>query len=59
MDEPKEIKSLNWLDKNKLLLTAINLVTKIKYVTLNILTLNAWLIILKIMQLVKQMLKNV
>ena len=53
MDEPKEIKSLNWLDKNKLLLTAINLVTKIKYVTLNILTLNAWLIILKIMQLVK------
>ena len=62
IEEPKEIKSPNWFDKNKfkeILLTAINLVTNIKQVILNILILKTWLIILKIIQLVKQMLKNV
>ena len=43
-EEPREIKSPNWLDKNKfkefqLLLTATNLVTNIKQVSLSILTL--------------------
>ena len=62
MEEPKEIKSPNWLDRNKfkeILFTAINLVIKIKQVNLNILTLKTWLIILGIIQLVKQMLKNI
>ena len=73
-EEPKEIKSLNWFDKNKfkevlglikislksfqLLLAATNLITRIKQVNLSILTLKTWLIILEIMQLVKQMLKR-
>ena len=47
----------------QLLLTATNLITRIKQVNLNILTLKAWLIILniinEIIQLVKQMLKKV
>ena len=46
------------LKKFQLLLTATNLITKIKQVNLSILTLKTWLIILKIIQLVKQMLKN-
>ena len=48
----------NWFDRNKLkknqvLLTATNLITRIKQVTSSILTLNTWLIILEIIQLVK------
>ena len=48
-EEPKEIKSLNWFDKNKfkeiLAMTATNLITKIKQVDLSIFTLETWLII--------------
>ena len=61
IEEPKEIKHPNWTDKNKfikLLLTATNLITKIKQVNLIILTLKTWLIILKIIQLVKYLLKR-
>ena len=66
-EELKEIKNLNWFDKNKLdeskfqlLLTVTNLVTKKKKkVNLSILTLKTWLIIFKIIQLVKQMLKKI
>ena len=52
-EEPKEIKSPNWIDKNKfqLLLTATNLITRIKQVNVSILTLKTWLIILEIIQL--------
>ena len=57
-EEPKEIKSLNCFGKNKLLLTATNLIIKIKQVNSSILTLKTWLIILEIIQLVKQMLKR-
>ena len=62
--EPEEIKSPDWTDENKfekfqLLLTAVNLITKIKQANLSILTLKAWLIILEIIQLVKQMLKKI
>ena len=58
IEKPKEINSPTWLDKNKFekilaIITATNLVTKIKQVTLNILKLKTWLIILKIIQLVK------
>ena len=54
----------NWFDKNKLkkyqvLLTATNLITKVKQVNSSILTLKTWLIIFEIIQLVKQMLKKV
>ena len=41
-----------------LLILATNLITKIKQVNLSIPTLKTWLIILKIIQLVKQMLKR-
>ena len=63
IEKPKEIKSSNWFNKNKLkkmylLLAETNLVTKIKQVNSSILTLKTWLIILKIIQLVKQMLKK-
>ena len=61
-EEPKEIKSPNWLDKNKFkeILTIIdsnkfghkNKIGELK------LTLKTWLIILEIIQLVKQMLKK-
>ena len=72
--KPKEIKSPNedknltdypnWFDKNKLkiyqlLLTATNLITKIKQVNASILTLKTWLIILETIQLVKYLLKKV
>ena len=65
-----EIKSLeedknttDWFDRNKfeeiqLFLTATNLITGIKQVNSSILALEAWLIILEIIQLVKQMLKK-
>ena len=42
-----------------LLLTATNLITGIKQVNSNILVLKTWLIILKIIQLVKYQLKKV
>ena len=65
-EELKEIKNLNWFDENKLdeskfqlLLTVTILVTKKKKVNLSILTLKTWLIIFKIIQLVKQMLKKI
>ena len=54
-EEPKEIKSPNWFVKINLK----NLITRIKQVNLSILTLKAWLIILQIRQLVKQMLKKI
>ena len=90
-EEPKEMKSPNWFDKNKFkeilaiidsnqfnfknkigkfglikislkkfqpLLTATNLISRIKQANLSILTLKSWLIILEIIQLVKQMLKK-
>ena len=44
--------------KYQLLLTTTNLITKIKQVNSSIMTLKTWLIILKIIQLVKQMLKK-
>ena len=68
IDEPKEIKSPKWFDKNKFkeILAIIdsnefnykNLIKKIK-VNLSILTLQTWLIILEIIQIVKQMLKKI
>ena len=47
------------LKRFQLLLTETNLITKIKQMNLSILTLNTWLIILEIIQLVKQMLKKI
>ena len=44
--------------KFQLLLTVTNLITKIKQVNLSILTLKTWLIVLKVIQLVKQMLNT-
>ena len=57
-EQPKEIKSLNWFDKNKCkeILSIIDS-NEFNYknimVTLSILTLTTWLIILNIIQLVK------
>ena len=63
IETPIEIKSLKKikisLKKFQLLLTAINLITGIKQVNSSILTLETWLIMLEIMQLVKQMLKKI
>ena len=47
------------LKRFQLLLTATNLVTKIKQANSNMITLKTWLIILEIIQLVKQMLKKI
>ena len=64
-EEPKEIilVLIGWikinLKKFQLLLTAANLITRIKQASLSILTLKTWLIILKIIKLVKQMLKKI
>ena len=63
IEEPKEIKSPNSLDKNKFkeILTIIDsnkFGHKSKICQQNILTLKTWLIILKLIKLVKQMLKN-
>ena len=63
-EKPKEIKSPNWIHKNKfktfqLLLTATNLITKIKQANSNMITLKTWLIILEILQLVKYLLKQI
>ena len=64
-EEPKEIilVLIGWikinLKKFQLLLTATNLITRIKQASLSILTLKTWLIILKIIKLVKQMLKKI
>ena len=41
------------------LLTGTNLITRIKYANFSILTLETWLIILEIMELVKYLLKKV
>ena len=62
-EEPKEIKIPNCIDKNKFreILTIIDsnkFGYKNKEANLRIMTLKTWLIILKIIQLVKQMLKN-
>ena len=58
IEEPKEIKVPNWLDKNKfkrilIIIDSNKFVIKIKQVNLNILTLKTWLLILEIIQLVK------
>ena len=63
-EEPKEIKSPNWFDKNKFkkILAVIdsnefnykNKIGEFKYIKLK-----TWIIISKIIQLVKQMLKKV
>ena len=54
IEEPKEIKSPDWFDKNK-----FKKITRIKQVNSNILTLKTWLIILEIIQLVKYLLKKI
>ena len=64
IQEPKDIKSPNWIDKNKFekFLAIIdsnkcnykNKIDQFKYIDIN-----TWLIILEIIQLVKQMLKNI
>ena len=58
IEEPKEIKSPNWFDKNKFkenltIIGSNKLGYKNKIVNLSILTLKPWLIILKIIQLLK------
>ena len=62
-EEPKEIKSLNWVDKNKFKeILAIIDNSKFDYkdkVILSILKLKTWLIILVIIQLMKYLLKKV
>ena len=71
IEKPKKIKSpedkntTDWLDKNKFkkILAIINgnkfnYRNKIKYIDLSILTLETWLIILEIIQLVKHLLKK-
>ena len=52
IEEPKEIKSPNWLDKNKFK-EILTIIDSNKFVILKKLTLKTWLIILKIIQLVK------
>ena len=75
IEKPKEIKcpeedenmtdyDPNWFDKNSFkktlaIIEAANLVTGIKQVNSSILTLKTWLIILKIIQLVKYLLMKV
>ena len=54
IEEPKEIKSPDWFDKNK-----FKKITRIKQVNSNILTLKTWLIILEIIKLVKYLLKKI
>ena len=62
-EEPKEIKSLNWVDKNKFKeILAIIDNSEFDYkdkVILSILKLKTWLIILVIIQLMKYLLKIV
>ena len=62
-EEPKEIKSLNWVDKNKFKeILAIIDNSEFDYknkVILSILKLKTWLIILEIIQLMKYLLKKV
>ena len=62
-EEPKEIKSLNWVDKNKFKeILAIIDNSEFDYkdkVILSILKLKTWLIILVIIQLMKYLLKKV
>ena len=62
-EEPQEIKSLNWVDKNKFKeILAIIDNSEFDYkdkVILSILKLKTWLIILVIIQLMKYLLKKV
>ena len=62
-EEPKEIKSLNWVDKNKFKeILAITDNSEFDYkdkVILSILKLKTWLIILVMIQLMKYLLKKV
>ena len=62
-EEPKEIKSPNWIDKNKfkeilVIIDSNEFNYKNRVGKFKCMTLKTWLIILETIQLVKQMLKN-